>query len=242
MHEYVELLDSLGVDKFFVTGASMGGSWAICVAAALPGRVLGCAPISCMADARHPSVAKKDRGALCGDAGSMTLSIGESGCMGGMMRSMIAPYFKVLPSTSKDPGFAKKYISYFKYGDASGKKYGPFEAMDTDPFLVSSLLDSWLHGVNGTGSNCGLTELIRIFGKQGWGYDPATIQCPTFIYHGNKDMESPVKGAEHLHGLIKGSELIVVPETSLYCGHVTILCKAPEIIQALVEKKKAEIA
>ena len=71
----------------------------------------------------------------------------------------------------------------------------------------------------------------------GWGYDPAAIECPTFIYHGKKDVESPVKGAEHLHGLIKGSELIVMPETSPYCGHCTILCKAPEIILALVQKK-----
>ena len=40
--EYVELLDSLNVDKFYVTGSSMGGSWAIMIAAALPERVLGC--------------------------------------------------------------------------------------------------------------------------------------------------------------------------------------------------------
>ena len=162
--EYVELLDSLGVDKFFVTGSSMGGCWTLAIAAALPERVLACAPISALTDPRHPSVPKAQRGKLCGDAGTMTLSIGDSGCAGGLMRSMTNPYFKA-KDPSKDPGFAKKYISYFKYGDATGKKHGPFEAMDSNPFFVSALLDAYLHGVNS--DHCGCVELVRIFGKQG---------------------------------------------------------------------------
>ena len=230
MHEYVELLEALNVQEFYVTGSSMGGSWALAIAAALPGRVLACAPISAVADPRHPSVAKKERGPLCGDAGTLTLSIGEPGCAGGFMRAMINPYFKV-KDTSKDPGFARQYVSYFKYGDKSGRKRGPFDAMDADPFFVSALLDSYLHGVNS--NHCGVLELIRTFGKQGWGYDPATITCPTFIYHGKKDVETPVVCSEHHHKLVKGSELIVMPEI----GHVTILLKAEQIILALVQKK-----
>ena len=234
LHEYVELLDELKVDKFFVTGSSMGGSWALMIAAALPERVLACAAISAMADPRHPSVTKKERGSLCGEGGAATLSMGEPGCAGGLMRAMVNPYFKA-KDTSKDPGFASKYISYFKYGDATGKKHGPFDAMDSDPFFVSALLDSFLHGVNT--NHCGVLELIRIFGKQGWGYDAATIKCPTFIYHGKKDAETPLACAELHHKLIKGSELIWMPETSLYSGHVTILLKAEEIILALVQGK-----
>ena len=231
MHEYVELLDSLSVDKFYVTGSSMGGSWAVAIAAALPGRVLACAPISALVDPRHGD--KKEQGALCGDGGTMTLSIGEPGCMGGMMRAMMGGYFKV-KDTSKDPGFAKHYVSYFKYGDASGKKYGPFDAMDRDHFLVSSMLDAFHHGVNC--KNCGIIELIRIFGKQGWGYDPSTIQCPTFIYQGEKDVEVPVKQAELINRLVKGSKLVVLPGI----GHCTILLQLEEIIKALVQKKSIQ--
>ena len=73
--------------------------------------------------------------------------------------------------------------------------------------------------------------------SQGWGYDAATIKCPTFIYHGKKDAETPLACAELHHKLIKGSELIWMPETSLYSGHVTILLKAEEIILALVQGK-----
>jgi len=230
MHEYVELLDALHVDQFYVTGSSMGGSWAIAIAALLPERVLACAPISAMADPRHPSVPKKERGTLCGDAGSLTLSIGEPSCTGGLMRAMISPYFKV-KDTRRDPGFAKQYVAYFKYGDASGKKHGPFQSMDGNGFFVSALLDSWLHGVNS--NHCGVVELVRIFGKQGWGCDAASVRCPTFLYQGAKDAETPLACAQLLHRLIKGSELVVLPET----GHVTILLKAEEIILALVQKK-----
>ena len=239
LHEFVELLDALNVDKFYVTGSSMGGSWAVAIAAALPGRVLACAPISALADPRHPSVAKKDRGPLCGEGGTLTLSMGEPNCAGGFMRAMVAPYFKA-KDASKDPGFAKQYVAYFKYGDSTGKKHGPFDAMDADPFFVSALLDSYLHGVNS--NHCGIVELIRAFGKQGWGYDAATIQCPTFIYHGKKDAETPVVCAEHHQKLIKGSELILVPESSRYSGHVTILLKAEEIILALVQGKSASLS
>ena len=64
-------------------------------------------------------------------------------------------------------------------------------------------------------------------------YDPATIACPTFIYQGKKDAETPPAAAEHLHTIIKGSELIVMPEI----GHATILLKAESIILALVRGK-----
>ena len=234
LHEFVELLDSLSVDKFYVTGSSMGGSWAIAIAAALPDRVLACAPISAMADPRHPSVAKEEKGRICGDAGTLSLSIGEPGCAGGFLRSMINPYFKV-KDTSKDPGFRSHYVSYFKYGDAKGKKHGPFDKMDSNHFFVSATLDAFHHGVNC--KHCAVLELVRIFGKQGWGCDAATVQCPTFIYHGKKDAETHVACAEFHHRVIKGSELIMMPEI----GHVTILLKAEEIILALVQKKAISV-
>ena len=113
----------------------MGGCWTLAIAAALPGGA------RLRTDLRPdrptaPERPKAQRGKLCGDAGTMTLSIGDSGCAGGLMRSMTNPYFD--EGSSKDPGFAKKYISYFKYGDASRKKHGPFEAMDSNPFVSRS--------------------------------------------------------------------------------------------------------
>ena len=73
----------------------------------------------------------------------------------------------------------------------------------------------------------------RALSPQGWGCDPAAVRCPTFIYHGVKDAETPPVNAEHLHQLIEGSELVMLPET----GHVTILLRAEAIILALVQKK-----
>ena len=78
-------------------------------------------------------------------------------------------------------------------------------------------------------------ERIRIFGKQGWGIDPANIKCPCFIYHPELDAEIPKASNEHHHKNIPGSELIVWPGL----GHSTIVYKAPEIILALVQGKAA---
>ena len=103
--------------------------------------------------------------------------------------------------------------------------------MDSNPYFVCSSLDARLYG--GNCKNYGVVEQIRIFGKQGWGFDPAAIKCPTFIYQGEKDAETPVAAAEHLHSIIAGSELIVMPAI----GHVTIMLKAEAIILALVQKK-----
>ena len=79
------------------------------------------------------------------------------------------------------------------------KKLKPdFDFMDSDPFYVCCNLDARLYG-----SNCphyGIIEQIRIFGKQGWGVDPANIKCPVFYYHPELDAEIPRACADHFHG------------------------------------------
>ena len=50
---------------------------------------------------------------------------------------------------------------------------------------------------------------MRIFGKQGWGVDPANIKCPTFVYQGGRDQETPMGCAEFHAKVIPGAELVV---------------------------------
>ena len=66
--------------------------------------------------------------------------------------------------------------------------------------------------------------------QAGGGYDAATIQYPTFIYHGKKDAETPAVNAE-LHQTLIGLGLILVPESSRFSGHT--ICSGEEIILAL---------
>ena len=233
--EFAELLDSLGVDKFYVAGSSMGASWTIALAAGLPDRCLGAASMSALADPWRANMTPALRKPLCPDGMTMVLSISDSSCSGSFIRALLNSFFPVIADRTKDPDFGKTYNTYFKYGKQNDKKLArDFDLMDSEPFWVSNMLDARLYG--GNCANYGLVEQIRIFGKQGWGIDPAAIKCPTFLYHPELDQEIPKACAEHLHKLIKGSELIEWPGV----GHATIVYKAPEIIAALVQGKAAE--
>jgi len=125
VHEYEELLDSLGVDKFYVTGSSMGASWTIALAAALPDRCLGAAPMSAMPDPWRADMTLALQKPLCPEGATMMLSIGERGCKGGMIRSMMGSMFSVVKDRTKDPGFAKLYNSYFKYNTVHRSELEP---------------------------------------------------------------------------------------------------------------------
>ena len=106
--------------------------------------------------------------------------------------------------------------------------------MDSDKFCVSAMLDSRLYG--GNTAHYGVVEQIRIFGKQGWGVDPANIKCPVFYYHPVLDAEIPRACADHFRKIIPNCELIVWPDI----GHSTIVYKSEEIVSALVQGKAAK--
>ena len=70
-------------------------------------------------------------------------------------------------------------------------------------------------------------------------YDPATIKCPAFIYHGKLDHEAEVGQAEFHHKIIPGSTLITHEEH----GHLTgIGLNMERIILALAEQKSVQLS
>ena len=73
-----------------------------------------------------------------------------------------------------------------------------------------------------------LFEQIRIFGKQGWGVDPANIKCPVFYYHPELDAEIPRACAEHSRRIIPGCQLIDSSSGWPGVGHSTIVYHADE--------------
>ena len=155
-----------------------------------------------------------------------------------MFRKMISGFFPMAPKDKTvDPGFAKSYRMYFKYGKSnSDKKIGPdLKLMDSDPFFVSQLIDTHMYGLNC--AHGGVTEQIRIFGKQGWGVDPTCIKCPAFIYQAELDAETPIGCGKQFEKIIPGAKFVLVPG----CGHSTILMKKAEIVQALVQGKSIDV-
>ena len=172
---------------------------------------------------------------LCPEGATILLSLNDPGCKGSMARKLSSMLFSVIKDRAKDPGFGKVYNLYFKYNNPNSKKLAPdFEYMDSDPFFVCTMLDAKLYG--GNCAHYGVVEQIRIFGKQGWGVDPANIKCPVFYYHPELDGEIPLACAEHFHKIIPGCELIRWPNV----GHSTIVYKTEEIIRALVQGKSVK--
>ena len=216
--EVAELLDSLGIETFFVVGHSMGGAWALQIAAALGPRVLGCADISGMCDIYHKDAPKEAR--------RSAPKYGK-GCSGKAFRCLIRSVAEYFPDKTKDFGMAAKYKGTCKGEDGGDKR--SWDAMDKNPFFVTKTLDSYLHGTRSKDTFD--LEFQRMLGLP-YDYDTTAIQCPTFIYNGKKEATSAMM-AEGNFALIKGAELIIMPEH----GHSSILLEAEKIILALVQGK-----
>ncbi len=86
------------------------------------------------------------------------------------------------------------------------------------------------HLARGDGST--IASLIRNVGNGGERLDSVIggIQVPTLIVWGQQDQIIPLAAGELTHQLIRGSELIVIPE----CGHVPALEKPAEFVQHVV--------
>ena len=233
----MELLDELKVDKFFVTGWSLGGTAAMQVAAANPDRVLGCAPVSGPSNRFHPSVTAQDRDKLKGEAPVNIEGLTKTGCCGG---GCLARFFfrqisgwNYHADKTKDYGMADVYASVKTV--ASGGDERAWNAADQDPFFATKMVDHHLHGANGKLTFFWWMSAMHGYCEHGHHYDTTKIKCPTFIYNGKKE-ETFIGHAEINHKLIAGSELIVMEEH----GHMTIGLEYQRIILALVQGKSVQ--
>jgi pimeloyl-ACP methyl ester carboxylesterase len=225
--EYIELMDELGVDKFFATGHSYGAMSSVQLASAYPDRVSGIAPI---AGPCFPwGIEDKKERVLCDTTpGKMLLCVNNPGCYGGFARSLVGAISSAsyCEDKTKDYGMAGQY-SMYKTADIGGDKRA-WDAMDKDPFFVTKMLDGKLFG-NNTKKNM-LWEWQTMFRKEGFPYDPKKVKCPTFIYNGKKEA-THIANAQVYNRLIEGSQLTIFDEH----GHLDIGMMYEKIIPALVK-------
>ena len=220
--EIVELLDALGVDKFYSLGHSCGGVYAMQLAAALPERVLGAAILSSPGCIFHPSVSKAERKKVDTGGGG---SIDAKGCWGGFVRSMMAGLY-YNPDKSKDYGFAGHACGGYACYKSKAAGGAP-AAMASDHWFVTKLLDAELYGSN---SKRGLLyEMQGVWSHAGWSYDIAAIKCPCFLYV-ERDGEVKESYVELNQRLIPGAELVVYEAH----GHTSIAMEVAGIAAALV--------
>lgn len=236
--DYLELVDSLGVGKFYCAGHSMGGTQSLVMAVTYPDRVLACAPVSAPADFFHPTVTKDSKKKMAGGLfGLMYVNrMNKPGFRGACIRKMTMAQSSMCyhPDKTKDyKGMMSMamFYSYMKSSEYGGSKR-TWAKMDKDLFFVTKTLDAELHG-NTTKANLlhGFQTLLAPYDV-----DFAKVKCPTFLYHGKLDAISTFPQAERNHQLVAGSELIAFEDY----GHVDICMGFGKIILALARGKSVK--
>lgn len=240
--DIAELLDGLGVSKFYICGHSRGGVTAMQCAAGLGDRVLGCVVISSPCDYGHASVTsdkevQKKLNTPNGGQGKggfntvmkdvMAVYNPKGGCFVGCMKMMHngACYHK---DKTKDFGFTGWEAGGYAYyiGKQTG---GAPVSLKEDHFFVCACLDAELHGAN---CQYGMWfEMINILGVP-WSYDVSKIQCPCHIYNETKG-EVNIADAQHLNAIIPGSELTIWEQH----GHCSIHMEFEKMVAGILEGK-----
>jgi pimeloyl-ACP methyl ester carboxylesterase len=196
--DVVALADALGIDRFAVTGGSGGGPHCLAVAAALPDRVtraaciVGVAPYAALGDewpvGMDPENVKEFGWALEGEDTLAPALAGEAAAM--------------LSRIAADPATVM----------------GDFELPEADreilarPEIAKVMVES-------------ITECVRT-GVWGWadddlaftlpwGFDPATIQVPTAVWWGSKDVLVPPRHGEWIAATVPTA----IPRIDTSGGH-----------------------
>jgi pimeloyl-ACP methyl ester carboxylesterase len=187
--DVLELAKSLGYDEFVVMGHSIGGGWTQQMAAGLKDNVRGAILWSAVCDLSHDK------------AKPFASSVGRppaimhptKGCCGCVLKSEFTKY-------------SQKFQKYDFDGMKMEQKHAPagFDVMKQDDFWVSSQVDSWLAFKPPGAGILTDAEMVLFAGARGkpvGHFDVATITCPMYIVHGDKDFDMGTKapGAINLY-------------------------------------------
>ncbi|MCX4727491.1 alpha/beta fold hydrolase [Streptomyces sp. NPDC090052] len=207
------IADALGIEKFAVAGRSGGAPHALACAALLPGRVTRAAALV--------TLAPRD---------AVGLDWFE-----GMAASNVREY----TSASDDPdGLAARLIPR-----SAEIRKNPVRLLDQ---LFSDLTDSDRRVVNDAGVRAMLLrnyqEALRTspYGwiddalafSRPWGFDPADIRSPIMLWHGVKDVFSPVGHSRWLARRIPGATAVLEPAAA----HFDALHALPRILNWLLDE------
>jgi pimeloyl-ACP methyl ester carboxylesterase len=210
------IADSLGLERFAVAGRSGGAPHALACAALMPDRVTRSAALV--------SLAPWDAEGL--------------DWFDGMAPSNVLAYSRA----AADPdGLAESFISR-----SAEIRQDPVRLLDD---LRQELTDSDRIVVNDAGIRMKLLANYReglrtsaygwiddaIAFSRPWGFDPADITCPVMLWHGVKDVFSPVGHSRWLAGQIPGATAVLEPAAA----HFDALAVLPDVLNWLLDEPEA---
>jgi pimeloyl-ACP methyl ester carboxylesterase len=187
-----QLADSLGIDQFRVAGFSGGGPYALAVAHGLPARVLAAACISGVGPMDTP-------GALAGMNRTNRLLFRLATTAPLLLRLMVIPSahtHKRRPARTYERSLAAKELPEADRTVMLGPRFTAIS--------IAAMHEPFRQGVRG------FVHEIRMY-VDPWGFDVSAIDCPTFVWHGDQDVNVPVAMAQRLAARIPHCVLTICP-------------------------------
>ncbi len=206
-----QLADSLGIDRFLVAGFSGGGPYALAVAHGLPDRVIAAASISGAGPIDTP-------GALAGMNRVNRLIFRLARSAPGALWPLAARHARL---TKRDA--EKVFDQAARDRNLPAADRAAMASPRMREFDTMAAPEAFRQGVRG------FIHDARLY-VQPWGFDPATIKPPVFIWHGDEDANVPVAMARRLAARIPGARLTVYRGE----GHLIVPEHWADILAALL--------
>ena len=156
----------------------------------------------------------------------MMQGLGKRGCKSRFMLQMFASLMKsmVYRDRTRDPGFAKLYVSTMKKEDGGSTER--FAEMDQDAFMVSTTLEAYLYGMNFGGLM--MCDAHRFFSS--WGaLDECTITAPLLVFNGGSDKAMPATLLPFFSKMYPQAQTTVLPGH----GHSTMFLELRRVLLEL---------
>jgi pimeloyl-ACP methyl ester carboxylesterase len=196
------LVDALGIDRFAIAGYSMGGAFALACAHRLPARVM--------------------RVGLIGSLAPLDVAGNWDGWGPVRMFYELARSDEAALMRAVEPlGTAEALLAALADTVCD---------VDRELLARSPIRSRLLRDAQET-LRSGVRPVVRdlILGAHAWGFDPADVRVPAFLWHGADDITVPVAMARYLAAAIPGASAQICPHE----GHFLMFSHWPAILSAL---------
>jgi pimeloyl-ACP methyl ester carboxylesterase len=207
------IADALGLDRFAVLGRSGGGPHALACAALLPGRVTRAAVLVGLA----PLAAR----GLDWFAGMADSNVGEYTTATAGPELLVASLGLAARGIRADPASLVAMIS----GDMPESD----QRIVADAGIRAMLVRNYAEAVR-TSADGWYDDILAFVSL--WGFEPAEIDVPVLLWHGENDRFSPVSHSLWLGQEIPDSVLMVEPGSA----HFGALSVMPDVLAWLIRK------
>jgi pimeloyl-ACP methyl ester carboxylesterase len=205
------IADAYGLEQFAVVGRSGGGPHALACAALLPDRVSRAAVLV--------SLAPREADGLDWFGGMADSNVDAYAGPAGRLDRVIARLTETADTVRDDPASLIAML----YGEMTEDD----RRVVADAGIRLSLMRAYAEALRQ--SPYGWIDDVQAFRTE-WGFDPASVNVPVLLWHGERDMFSPVSHSRWLGSRIPDAMVVVKSDAA----HFNALSVLPDVLQWLI--------